>query len=36
VEGSLTRLFQSGLKTDECATMGGARDTIAKVASEAY
>jgi hypothetical protein len=35
VEASLIRLFQSGLKTDEGATMGGARGTIAEVASEA-
>jgi hypothetical protein len=35
VEASLARVSQSGLKTGRGATMGGARDTIAKVASEA-
>jgi hypothetical protein len=35
VEASLTRLSQSGLKTDGDATAGGARGTITKVASEA-
>jgi hypothetical protein len=35
VEASLVRVFQSGLKTGEGATIGGARDTIAEVASEA-
>jgi hypothetical protein len=35
VEASLARVFQSGLKTGGGATMGGARDTIMKVASEA-
>jgi hypothetical protein len=35
VEASLARVFQSGLKTDGAATMGGARGTIAEVASEA-
>jgi hypothetical protein len=35
VEASLARVFQSGLKTDRGATMGGARGTIAEVASEA-
>jgi hypothetical protein len=35
VEASLARVSQSGLKTDGCATMGGAHGTIAKVASEA-
>jgi hypothetical protein len=35
VEVSLTRIFQSGLKTGRGATTGGARGTIAKVASEA-
>jgi hypothetical protein len=35
VEVSLTRVSQSGLKTGGGATTGGARDTIAKVASEA-
>jgi hypothetical protein len=35
VEASLTSVFQSGLKTDGGATTGGARGTIAKVASEA-
>jgi hypothetical protein len=32
---SLAMVFQSGLKTCRAATMGGARDTIAEVASEA-
>jgi hypothetical protein len=32
VEASLTRVFQSGLKTGGCATTGGARGT--EVASE--
>jgi hypothetical protein len=35
VEASLARVFQSGLKTGGGATTGGARDTIAEVASEA-
>jgi hypothetical protein len=35
VEASLARVSQSGLKTGEGATTGGARDTIAEVASEA-
>jgi hypothetical protein len=35
VEASLTRVFQSSLKTSGDATMGGARDTITEVASEA-
>jgi hypothetical protein len=35
VESSLTRVSQSGLKTDGGATTGGARDTIAEIASEA-
>jgi hypothetical protein len=35
VEVSLTRIFQSGLKTGGSATTGGARGTIAEVASEA-
>jgi hypothetical protein len=35
VEASLTRVFQPDLKTDGGAIMGGARGTIAKVASEA-
>jgi hypothetical protein len=35
VKASLARVFQSGLKTGECAMTGGARDTIVKVASEA-
>jgi hypothetical protein len=35
VEESLTMVFQSGLKTCRAATMGGARDTIAEVVSEA-
>jgi hypothetical protein len=34
VEASLTRVSQSGLKTDGGATTGGARGTIAEVASE--
>jgi hypothetical protein len=34
VEASQTRVFQSGLKTSEAATTGGARDTITKVASK--
>jgi hypothetical protein len=35
VEGSLAMVSQSGLKTNRGTTMGGARDTIAEVASEA-
>jgi hypothetical protein len=35
VEASLARVFQSGMKTDGAATTGGARGTIAEVASEA-
>jgi hypothetical protein len=35
IEASLARVSQSDLKTDEGATMGGARGTIAEVASEA-
>jgi hypothetical protein len=35
VEGSLTRVFQSGLKTGGGVTAGGARGTIVEVASEA-
>jgi hypothetical protein len=35
VEASLARVSQSGLKTGGGATMGGARGTIAEVASEA-
>jgi hypothetical protein len=35
VEGSLTRISQSGLKTSGGATAGGAHGTIAEVASEA-
>jgi hypothetical protein len=34
MEASLTRVSLSGLKTDEGATTGGARGTIAEVASE--
>jgi hypothetical protein len=34
LEASLARVFQSNLKTDGCATTGGARGTIAEVASE--
>jgi hypothetical protein len=35
VEASLAMISQSGLKTGEGATTGGARGTIAEVASEA-
>jgi hypothetical protein len=35
VEASLARVFQFGLKTGVGATAGGARDTVAEVASEA-
>jgi hypothetical protein len=35
VKASLSRVFQSGLKTDGCAMTGGARGTITDVASEA-
>jgi hypothetical protein len=35
VEASLARVSQSDLKTGGGATMGGARGTIAEVASEA-
>jgi hypothetical protein len=35
VEVSLTRVSQSGLKTDGGATMSGARGTITEVALEA-
>jgi hypothetical protein len=35
VEASLARVSQSGLKTGGGATTGGARGTIAEVASEA-
>jgi hypothetical protein len=35
MEASLARVFQSGLKTSGGATIGGACDTIAEVASEA-
>jgi hypothetical protein len=35
LKASLARVFQSGLKTGEGATMGGAYDTIAEVTSEA-
>jgi hypothetical protein len=34
VEASLTRIFQSGLKTGGGTTMGGACGTIVDVASE--
>jgi hypothetical protein len=34
MEASLTKVSLSGLKTDEGATTGGARGTIAEVASE--
>jgi hypothetical protein len=35
VEASLSRVSQSGLKTGGGATTGGARGTIAEIASEA-
>jgi hypothetical protein len=35
MEASLARVSQSVLKTGGCATTGGARGTIVKVASEA-
>jgi hypothetical protein len=35
VEASLDRVSQSGLKTDVGMTMGGARDTISNIASDA-
>jgi hypothetical protein len=35
VKANLVRVFQSGMKTGGGATTGGARDTIAQVASEA-
>jgi hypothetical protein len=35
IEASLARVSQSGLKTGRGATTGGARGTIAEVASEA-
>jgi hypothetical protein len=35
VEASLARIFQYGLKTGRGVTTGGARGTIAEVASEA-
>jgi hypothetical protein len=35
VEASLARVSQSGLKTGGGAMVGGARDTITKVASKA-
>jgi hypothetical protein len=35
MEASLTRVFQSGLKTGGGATAGGARGTIVEVTSEA-
>jgi hypothetical protein len=34
VEASRAKIFQSGIKTDEGATTGGARGTIAQVALE--
>jgi hypothetical protein len=34
VKASLARIFQSGLKTGGGVTVGGARGTIAEVASE--
>jgi hypothetical protein len=34
VEASLARVFQSGLNTGGCTTIGGARGTITEVASE--
>jgi hypothetical protein len=33
LKASRTRISQSGLKTDRCVTMGGARDIIVEVAS---
>jgi hypothetical protein len=35
MEASLARISQSGLKTDGGVMMGGARGTIAEIASEA-
>jgi hypothetical protein len=35
MQASLARVSQSGLKIDGAATLGGARGTITKVASEA-
>jgi hypothetical protein len=35
VKASLTRVFQSGLKTSGGATAGGARGTIVEIVSEA-
>jgi hypothetical protein len=35
METSLARVSQSGMKTDGGVTMGGARDTITEVTSEA-
>jgi hypothetical protein len=35
MEASLARVFQFGLKAGGSATVGGARDTIKEVASEA-
>jgi hypothetical protein len=35
VEASMTKIFQSGLKTDGDTRTGGARGTIVKVISEA-
>jgi hypothetical protein len=35
VKASLARVSQSGMKTDGGATVGGARDTITEVVSEA-
>jgi hypothetical protein len=35
MKANLARVFQSRLKTGRCVTMGGARDTITEVASEA-
>jgi hypothetical protein len=35
VEASLSRVFQSGLKTGGCTTTGGARSIIVEVTSEA-
>jgi hypothetical protein len=35
VEASLTRVFQSDLKTDGCATTSDARGTITEIVSEA-
>jgi hypothetical protein len=36
VEASRVKVSQSDLKTDRCVTAGGARGTIAEVASSPY